>query len=70
MNNTVSELNAEAGNKLIAEFMELKYRWVEYPNRQLSRWEVDRGSYWTVIEYHSSWDWLMPIVEKIETKMK
>lgn len=56
------------GNKLIAEFMELK------------SFEDDRyGIMWTnpvsdgvyekdtsELKYHKSWDWLMPVLEKIE----
>ena len=52
-------------NKLIAEFMGRKGKvnnhlyWVNIPN-----------SKWVSLEemkFHSSWDWLMPVVEKIET---
>ena len=61
------------GNKLIAEFM--------YPDNQYSTYYIEEhtfieciyGNYdyhdtFTIDEmkYHSSWDWLMPIVEKIE----
>lgn len=55
------------GDKIICAFMELKFRWAEYPNSQLNRLEVDKGSYWEEAKYHSSWDWLMPVIEKIET---
>ena len=52
-----------AGNKLIAEFMGIKlhgggtsvFDWVEP-----SPLDADK------LAYHSSWDWLMPVVEKIE----
>lgn len=54
----------QEGNRLIAEFMGLKIRWAEYPDPSLNRLEVDKG-YWTECLYHSSWDWLMPVVEKI-----
>ena len=39
-------------NKLIAEFM-------EYPNLGT------KGDF-SYLKYHKSWDWLMPVVEKIE----
>lgn len=40
------------GNKLIAEFMGNKFT---------------HCSSIKCVKYHSSWDWLMPVVEKIET---
>lgn len=43
------------GNKLIAEFMGL--RWNNIPVSTKGR----------LMEYHSSWDWLMLVVEKIES---
>jgi hypothetical protein len=51
-------------NKLIAEFMGVKsYEASGYTNFVYSednhRTEVD-------LAYHDSWDWLMPVVEKIE----
>lgn len=60
------------GNKLIAEFLCFKYRnqakyWGRYPlddNSFLSlKGEVEMHS----LKFHSSWDWLMPVVEKIES---
>jgi hypothetical protein len=60
------------GNKLIAEFMGYKY----YPHpAKDSGWRKEKGhlklhGYFLCrtnkqLEYHSSWDWLMPVVEKI-----
>ena len=46
----------KGGNKLIAEFMGLLVdgkQCLVYPH-------------WLEMEYYSSWDWLMPVVEKIE----
>ena len=40
-------------NKLIAEFMGV----------DIHEFVMNGGKKW---EYHSSWDWLMPVVEKIE----
>jgi hypothetical protein len=53
-------------NKLIAEFMgyEINYRpnssgFIEISDTELC--DVDD------LKYHTSWDWLMPVVEKIES---
>jgi hypothetical protein len=55
------------GNKLIAEFMRV------ITPREYDIEEVDFLDYIIVnpiwdedVKYHSSWDWLMPVVEKIE----
>jgi hypothetical protein len=58
----------EESNKLIAEFMGGGWtgkiqpfydeRWVECPPMGIE--------YIKDLKYHSSWDWLMPVVEKIE----
>lgn len=52
------------GNKLIAEFMEMKDSSLGYDIPDSFR------CHWTHCEdddfmFHSSWDWLMPVVEKI-----
>jgi len=57
-------------NKLIAEFMgweeiykdasQLDYKFAK-PNEIIYRRNIDD------LKYHSSWDWLMSVVEKIET---
>lgn len=64
-------------NKLIAEFMGAKYdKDTRFPMHQDDLWlpihgicnyttiEVGRGK---TLRYHNSWDWLMPVVEKIES---
>lgn len=58
------------GNKLIAEFMGLSYcdkyqyeGW--YQNNEYNYRICDFNS----LKYHSSWDWLIPAVEKIEHTM-
>lgn len=67
------------GNKLIAEFMGaifMKYAWgnpgdmayyyngvnVKTPTPHASSWWEERQ-----LGYHTSWDWLMPVVHKIES---
>jgi hypothetical protein len=57
------------GNKLIAEFMGL----TSNPYDNGKTWAngtkiIDGDLYadsWTLLFYHSSWDWLMPVVEEI-----
>lgn len=60
------------GNKLIAEFMggKLKQPNKEHPNNPYNKhtwWGVGENK--TVghfsLHYHSSWDWLMPVIDKI-----
>lgn len=54
------------GNKLIAEFMGYKILYDgNIPHAQFLRGETEPISDWA--KYHSSWDWLMPVVEKIDT---
>jgi len=57
----------ESNNKLIAEFMgyEIIFRpnsngFIEISDTELC--DVDD------LEYHKSWDWLMPVIEKIQDK--
>lgn len=52
------------GNKLIAEFMGFE--------TIIHDGKLCRKRHWTneSTEYHSSWDWLMPVVEKIENSLK
>ena len=56
------------GNKLIAEFMGEKI----IPSEDSVRYKdgsevvIDSVKGWRVCKYHTSWDWLMPVVEKIE----
>lgn len=57
------------GNKLIAEFMGLKSLTKrEYENHpDHSNLSVDEYSIIEYQRYHTSWDWIMPVVEKIES---
>ena len=53
----------EESNKLIAEFMGLKEHEGSYylPLYNSGDWVPD-----VELEYHNSWDWLMPVVDKIK----
>jgi len=55
------------GNKLIAEFMGVR----DCPNRyDKPGWEYwVKGNWWTAktLRYDCLWDWIMPVVDKIET---
>lgn len=65
----------KASNKLIAEFMELKpTEWrgmysISH-NHCTSRKNTPKEAldgFASIAKYHSSWDWLMPVVDKIES---
>ena len=53
-------------NKLIAEFMGFKQPHPEYPNTTYWYKELPNGRLETlaILNYHISWDWLMPVVGK------
>ena len=54
------------GNKLIAEFM-CKTIYPIAGTKEFNKWRGNRCDYHEFeLKYHSSWDWLMPVVEKIE----
>ena len=55
------------GNKLIAEFLgypanELNEHWLIVPDKTLSQYIQTRE-----LKYHISFDWIMPVVDKIST---
>jgi hypothetical protein len=52
----VNDKEVFEGNKLIAEFMGYDYK-----RKFLQSWFED-----PILQYHTSWNWLMPVVEKIE----
>ena len=58
----MEEENVLTGNKLIAEFMNLgiQLHMVEHP---ISGEYIDIED----LEYHESWDWLMPVVDNIDS---
>lgn len=57
----------EAGNKLIADFDGFILSDQDRVLEGYDRWnnEIYRNFDETDLKYHSSWDWLMPVVEKI-----
>lgn len=52
------------GNKLIAEFM--GWSKSDYHNTPNKMYNGAIGIHVDHLQYHTSWDWLMPVVEKIE----
>lgn len=52
-------------NELIAEFMGLEHKGGDVKIKQ-SAWPK---MFWTTARYDTSWDWLMPVVQKIESLM-
>lgn len=66
----------ETGNKLIAEFMQFdvegNIHWIVDEDKPISRTtgrtrEIEVEGTVQDLQYHTSWDWLMPVVEKITT---
>lgn len=56
-------MTIEESDKLIAEFdLGKKFN---YNVRKNGVWKEGRFYYWKDVKYHSSWDWLMPVGEKI-----
>jgi len=53
-------MNTIEKNKLIAEFMQKGSEGFGLYDFDGSHWRLDQ------LEFHSSWDWLMPVVDKIE----
>jgi len=56
--------STEKGNELIAAFMGLHYHksgWVDISH-------IDGNYECTELKYSYAWDWLMPVIEKIENK--
>jgi len=52
-------------NKLIAEFMELETSDECYFEHLTKKGNTELTHH-ILLQYHISWDWLMPVVEKIE----
>lgn len=60
------------GNKLIAEFMLYDYsmynKWIDDEDSVMER-QIEVPLTEDDLEYHNSWDWLMPVVEKIDKEV-
>jgi len=54
------------GNKIIAEFMGLETPDSVYFECLTKDGERSKLTHFILLEYHLSWNWLMPVVEKIE----
>ena len=61
-------MNTEKNNRLIAEFMGVK-PCLKHPDKQCFLKIKDNKNpslqYWHLLKYHKSWDWLMPVIDKI-----
>lgn len=72
---TTDKLSVIERNKIIAVFMGGK-QVGKIKGSPYTIWEVEiwgqlhRDIHDYLFQYHSSWDWLMPVVEKIENKLK
>ena len=51
-------------NKLIAEFMDLETPNGVYYEHLTKDGHRSKLTHFMLLEYHESWDWLMPVVEK------
>jgi len=57
------------GNKLMAEFMGAEWKKDDYGDFGYFFPDYShRPTAETALKYHTSWDWIMPVVEKIGTK--
>jgi hypothetical protein len=72
----MEKVNVLFGNKLIAEFIYPNIIWDYAPRKlpyeghdKIENWlQLNLKSGWANhLEYHKSWDWLMSVVEKIES---
>jgi hypothetical protein len=63
MSNTLS---VEEGNRVILEFMGGVYDGSKYWTMLDGSRFIHAPEYDSQAKYHTSWDWLMPVVEKIE----
>ena len=59
-------MTTQENNKLIAEFMDYKFH--ERSMSQTSR-AVKYIPHISELKYHSSWDWLMPVIKKIHKEL-
>lgn len=61
----MAQTEFEKGNKMIAEFV--GHKLIGKPEWEYEYWLIEGNNYrGDELKYHTSWDWLMPVVEKIE----
>lgn len=62
-------MTTQEGNELIALFMGYKLGWWIPGEKQVKQYlsPNDKALYLKDFKYHCSWNWLMPVVEKIES---
>lgn len=64
----MTDLEIINNNKLIAEFMGVK-PCKKHPDKQCFLTIKDNKhsslQYWHLLKYHSSWDWLIPVVKEV-----
>lgn len=62
-------MTTEENNRMIAEFMGFKLQ-SNTDERWFGQWFTISNGTWAnrieILHFHTSWDWLMPVVEKIE----
>src|ERR1051326_3626131 len=62
-------MSTKEGNRLIAEFMGAEYKSWKDGGKKRYRFTEPIGKTYSFtlneLSYHTSWDWLMPVVEKI-----
>ena len=56
--------NIQENNKIIAEFMDAKVTDVKGLQKPIYYPIMGKSVYVDKLKYHSSWDWLMPVVKK------
>jgi len=57
----------EEKNRMIAKFMGVKYT---YDKKEGAYYDAKTGELIGIeFKYHASWNWLMPVIEKIETEL-
>lgn len=70
MKEEIIETTFDKWNDLVARFMGARWRTWEDNKAPLYRFDEPIGKQYafhhTELQYHTSWDWLMPVVEKIE----
>ena len=59
-NKIMKEREQENNNKLIAEFM-------QYDNKSVGLYDYGHTPNNEILKYHTSWDWLMPVINKIRS---